>query len=91
MRVPRPLGPLTAVAIGVVAAGWPDAAAACSVCLGDPDSPMTVGVNNGILVLLGCVAFVQVGFFALFWSFRNRAKRLERQRERFSLIEGGVK
>lgn len=69
----------------------PTAASACSVCLGDPDSAMAEGVNNGILVLLGCVAAVQVGFLALFWSFRNRARRLRRQREQFSLVEGGVK
>ncbi len=93
-HVSRRLWPLTGLTIGalaVAAALWPAAASACSVCLGDPDSQMAVGVNNGILVLLGCVALVQVGFFALFWSFRNRARRLERQRERFSLIEGGAK
>ncbi len=86
------LRPLTGAAgvLGVALALLPRAAAACSVCLGDPDSQMAVGVNNGILVLLGCVAFVQVGFFALFWSFRNRAKRIQQRRERFSLIEGGA-
>lgn len=68
-----------------------DGAAACTVCLGDPDSQMATGVNNGILVLLGFVGFVQVGFLALFLSIRNRSKRLERRRERFSLIEGGAK
>ncbi len=90
----RRLWPLTmarVVVVAVVVALWPEAASACPVCFGDPDSPMAEGVNNGILVMLGFVAFVQVGFFALFWSFRNRAKRLERRRERFSLIEGGAK
>ncbi len=83
-------GVAVAAVVGTFLLG-PASAMACPVCLGDPDSQMAVGVNNGILVLLGCVALVQVGFFALFWSFRNRARRLERQRERFSLIEGGVK
>lgn len=69
----------------------PMTAQACTVCLGDPDSAMAVGVNNGILVLLACVAVVQVGFVAMFWSFRNRKRRLEEQRDRFSLIEGGAK
>lgn len=68
----------------------PQAASACAVCFGDPDSAMTAGVNNGILVLLGCIAVVQVGFLALFVSIRNRSKRLERQREQFSIINGGV-
>lgn len=75
----------------LVGVALPEIASACTVCLGDPDSAMAVGVNNGILVLLGCVAVVQVGFVAMFWSFRNRARRLERRRERFSLIEGGAK
>lgn len=67
-----------------------DPAAACSVCFGDPDSAMAAGVNNGIFVLLGCIGVVQVGFLALFLSFRSRARRLQRRREQFSLIEGGV-
>ncbi len=84
--------PRFAVSVLVVAAMlWPAVASACTVCLGDPDSPMAAGVNNGILVLLGFVVFVQIGFWALFVSFRVRARRLERQRGRFSLIEGGVK
>jgi hypothetical protein len=68
-----------------------EAASACPVCLGDPESPMAEGVNNGILFLLACVAIVQVGFVAMFLSFRNRVRRLARRREQFSIIEGGVK
>ena len=69
----------------------PAPASACAVCLGDPDSPMTEGVNKAILFLLACVGLVQVGFVALFLSLRNRARRLARRREQFRLIEGGVK
>ena len=86
----RRRGPLT-TSVVVAVLVWPAAASACTVCLGDPDSAMTEGDNKGILVLLGCVAAVQAGFLALFLSFRSRARRLERHRERFSLIEGGVK
>ena len=82
------LWPLTALVAMIV---LPDVAHACTVCLGDPDSAMAQGVNNGILFLLGCVALVQVGFLALFWSFRSRARRLQRRRDQFSLIEGGAK
>lgn len=89
-RISRPLWPITVGAAGL-AAVLPEAASACAVCFGDPDSAMTAGVNNGILVLLACVGVVQIGFVALFWSFRSRAKRLERQREQFSIIDGGVK
>lgn len=82
-----------AVACGLAALAMLTAAApasACAVCYGDPDSPMAVGMNNGILTLLGFVGVVQVGFVALFWSFRRRARRLEERRERFRVIEGGV-
>ncbi len=87
------LPPLTAVAVGILAGLamlWPPVASACSVCMGNPDSQMAVGVNNGILVLLGFVGVVQVGFVALFWNFHSRARRLQRQREQFSIIDGGV-
>ena len=66
----------------------PDLALACGVCYGDPDSPMTEGMNNGILVLLGFVGIVQVGFVALFWNFRKRAKEHTRKDD-FRLIAGG--
>ena len=62
----------------------PAPADACAVCLGDPDSPMSAGVNNAILFLLVCVGVVQVGFVALFWSFRTRSRRLAHRREQFS-------
>ncbi len=66
----------------------PDFALACGVCYGDPDSPMTKGMNKGILVLLGFVGIVQVGFVALFWNFRKRAKEHTRKDD-FRLIAGG--
>lgn len=70
----------------------PELASACSVCFGGAsDSKMAMGVNNGILVLLGCIVAVQVAFAALFWNIRKRARKLDSQRERFSLIEGGAK
>ena len=36
-------------------------ALACSVCYGDPNSPMTKGVEAGVLVLLGVVGTVLTG------------------------------
>ena len=83
--------PVLVLAFAAVAVLSLDPASACTVCLGDPESPMTQGVNNGILVLLACVGVVQVGFLALFLNFRHRARRLRERREQFSLIEGGYK
>jgi hypothetical protein len=62
------------------------AAAACPVCWGDPNDPMVKGVNNGIWVLLGLVALVQVGFAAMFWSFWRRAREQKRFRESLRVI-----
>ena len=53
----------------------PESAHACSVCFGAVDAPMTHGLNNGILVLLGVIGAVQLGFVGLFVSIRRRARR----------------
>ena len=68
----------------------PGQADACAVCYGAADSPLTEGVNNGILFLLAVVAFVQVGFVALFVSIRRRARRELKRKESFQLIRGGA-
>ena len=68
----------------------PGLADACAVCYGDPDSALAQGMNNGILVLLGIVAVVQVGFVALFLSIRQRSKEQRRRKERFQVIQGGA-
>ncbi|HVT43510.1 MAG TPA: hypothetical protein VMT00_03890 [Thermoanaerobaculia bacterium] len=75
---------------GIILLVIPEIALACPVCYGEPDSAMTKGMNNGILVLLGIVGFVQLGFVALFWSFWRRAKQIRARREQFHLIEGGL-
>jgi hypothetical protein len=41
--------------------GAPWRAAACAVCFGAPDTPMTKGLNAGILFLLGLVILVLSG------------------------------
>jgi hypothetical protein len=66
-------------------------ASACPVCFGDPNAPIQKGVNNGIWVLLGVIGSVQVGFVALFWTFRQRARELQRRREQLKVIEGGAR
>jgi len=68
---------------------WPQIASACPVCFGGPDS-ISKGMDTAILFLLSIVGLVQIGFVALFWSFRRRAKELQKHREQFHLIEGGL-
>ncbi len=65
-----------------------DPASACTVCYGGENSNMTTGMNNGIAALLGVVAFVQIGFVALFGSFWYRTRKLRKLKEQFHLIEG---
>ena len=88
MRVRSLIGASTlGLAILVLIPGQADA---CAVCYGAADSPLTEGVNNGILVLLAVVAVVQIGFVALFLSIRQRAARERRRKESFQLIRGGA-
>ncbi len=54
----------------------PEMAAACATCFGDPDSPMTKGLNKGILTLLGFIGLVQVGIVRVAWTMRQRSKKL---------------
>ena len=68
-----------------------NAAMACPVCFGDPNSPMSKGTNSAIWFLLAIVAFVQAGFIALFVTFWRRARELRRRRESFHLLEGGAR
>ena len=63
---------------------------ACAVCYGAPGDPMTKGLNNGIWVLLGLVAFVQLGFVAMFWTFWRRAREQRRFRDSLHVIDGGA-
>jgi len=49
---------------------------ACPVCLGDPNSPLTLGANLGVLFLLGVVGLTLAGFAGLFLFWARRASRL---------------
>jgi len=61
--------------------GMPEAAEACSVCFGNPESSMTKGLQMGITVLLG-VLVVVLGSFALFFlNLRKKARQA---------VEGGL-
>jgi hypothetical protein len=78
--------PVFAVAMLFIATS----ASACPVCFGGSSS-IGKGMDSAIFFLLTIVGLVQVGFVALFWSFRRRAKELQRRREQFHLINGGVR
>ena len=54
---------------------------ACAVCYGDPESPMTAGMNNAILVLLGFIGFVLICILSVGIYFYKRAKLLNNFRD----------
>jgi uncharacterized membrane protein len=49
---------------------------------------MVRSANSGVWVLLGVVAFVQVGLVAMFWSFWRHARQQRHFRESLRVIEG---
>lgn len=75
-------------------AAWlalPPAASACATCYGDPEAPMTQGMNNAILFLIGIVGLVYAGIGKVFLDFRRRSKKLSEKatvRQRLRLIHG---
>jgi hypothetical protein len=84
MKVARELLLRCMASIAVLVFALPAASEACAVCFGAVDSPMTEGMNNGILSMLGVLGAVQVGFVALFLRLRKRFRRFEKARETIS-------
>ena len=56
-------------------------ALACAICYGEPGNPMTVGLQKGVLILIGAIAGVLVAFAALIVFFAVRSRRLSRESE----------
>ena len=56
-------------------------ALACSVCYGDPNSALTLGAQAGVLVLLGVVGTVLMGFASMLIFWMRRAAQLQAQIE----------
>ena len=49
----------------------------CSVCFGDPSSPLTQGFNYAVLGMLGVTILVLGSFTMLFLNVRKRAKMVD--------------
>jgi H+/Cl- antiporter ClcA len=64
----------TAAIAAVFFAAWPTALLACATCFGDPDSPMTKGMNVGVLVLLFVCGVVLGAIGAFFLYLFKRSK-----------------
>ena len=48
----------------------------CAVCYGNPDSPMSHGMNMGVLTLLGFIGFILCMVLFSIFSISNRTKKL---------------
>lgn len=72
------VGPLLTVLVGVGTLLAPEVTRACAVCFGDPESPMTDGINLAILTLVGVTGSVLGGFVAFFLHLRKRARLFSR-------------
>ena len=56
--------------------GFSSEAFACSVCFGDPNSPMIKGLAWGVWVLMGFIGGVLALFTVFFISLHRRMKNL---------------
>lgn len=50
-------------------------AGACQVCFGDPNSPLTHGVEMGVWFLLAVILLVEAGFGIFFFVYLRRRTR----------------
>lgn len=88
MRRPKTITVMVAV---FAALALPQIASACATCFGAPDAPMTKGMNNAILMLIGVVGLVYVGIGKVALDFRKRSRRLaekEKPKPQLRLIRG---
>jgi len=66
---------MAAILLAVPQTGW-----TCAVCLGDPNSAMSIGASWGILVLLGVVGGVLAAFASFFLYLMKRSRMAIGQR-----------
>lgn len=50
----------------------------CEACRGNPNSPLTAGMDMAILTLLGIIGFVLSGFISFFLYLRKKALSLQK-------------
>lgn len=82
----RRSGATAVFATVAMALALPEIAAACATCFGAADAPMTKGMNNAILALIGVVGLVCVGIGKVALDFRKRSKRLAEKEQSKPLL-----
>jgi hypothetical protein len=53
----------------------PGSVAACAICFGDPNSPLTKSAEMGVWFLLAVIVSVQIGFGLFFLVYLRRRSR----------------
>jgi hypothetical protein len=77
--------------IGLFSAARP--AAACPICFGDPNSPITKSAELGVWFLLAVIVIVEVAFAVFFFVYLRRRARAFRDpvpRAALRLVKKGV-
>ena len=65
---------LRSALVAAIVAFAPRAAFACPVCFGENDSPLALGINYGIFVMLGLIGGLWIAFGSFFIYLRRRAR-----------------
>jgi len=55
----------------------------CAVCYGNPDSPLTHGMNMGVLTLMGFIGFILCMVLFSIFSISARTKKLLTHKEKY--------
>ena len=55
----------------------------CAVCYGNPDSPMSHGMNMGVLTLMGFIGFILCMVLFSIFSISNRTKTILIQKDKY--------
>jgi hypothetical protein len=55
----------------------------CAVCYGNPESPMTHGMNMGVLTLMGFISFILCMVLFSIFSISIRTKKILIQKDKY--------
>ena len=55
----------------------------CAVCYGNPESPMSHGMNMGVLTLLGFISFILCMVLFSIFSISIRTKKILIQKDKY--------
>ncbi len=66
------------IVIGILISTFPNISYGCAVCYGDPQAPMTAGLNQAIFFLLGVIGFILSIVLSVGIYFFRRGKTINK-------------